>query len=66
VFISNNNLGTHGMKMDAGSGDHAMPDQENAEPQPGTLVVIDTATNTIEKVIELEFYPSGVGAGFPH
>jgi hypothetical protein len=54
------------MKMDAGSGDHAMPDQENAEPQPGTLVVIDTATNTIEKVIELEFYPSGVGAGFPH
>ena len=68
VFVSNNNLGTGGMKMDHGAGDHSqhnMADMENKEPEAGTLVVIDTATNTIEKVIELGFYPSGVGARMP-
>ena len=65
LFVSNNNLNGGGMKMDMNheAGDHAAHHamEEKTEDQPGTLVVVDTATNTIEKVIELGFYPSGMG-----
>ena len=69
VFVSNNNLasgGMAGMKMDKkndhadGHAGHHMPEEK--KDQAGTLVVIETATNSIVKVIELEYYPSGVGS----
>ncbi len=77
VFVSNNNLsgGYKAMDMSAGGMDHSkmdhskmdhgkMDEDKKAEPvkdEVGTLVVIDTKTNKIIKVIELGFYPSGVG-----
>lgn len=53
--------------MDHSNMDHEKKDEEKADmkmekkDQVGTLVVIDTASNEIVKVIELGFYPSGVG-----
>ena len=50
-------------KMDHDEMDHSKMDdkKEKPEDQVGTLVVIDTASNEIIKVIELGHYPSGVG-----
>ena len=51
VYVSNNNLkGAYTPRYDLGD-----------NPQPGTVVVIDTATNEIEKVIEVEAYATGLG-----
>lgn len=51
LYISNNNRqGTYQASGAAGEGD-----------PPGTVTVIDTRTNTIEKIIEVEAYPSGIG-----
>ena len=77
VFVSNNNLsgGYKAMDMSSGKMDHSKMDhskmdhskmdeqKEKVEDQVGTLVVIDTdtASNEIVKIIELGFYPSGVG-----
>ena len=58
LFVSNNNLAGGGMKM---GGENHAGHTEEMEDQPGTLVVINTETNSIEKVIELGFYPSGMG-----
>lgn len=76
VFISNNNL-PGGMMMMMGSkkddehAGHQMEDEhaghqmdmdkKDEEEKPGSMVVIDTETNEIVKVIELEFNPTGVG-----
>ncbi len=74
VFVANSNLaGGHTMPMPAtpaaGADHSAHADHSNhgamtdtpAEPQPGSLVVIDTATNTVIKTITLQHYPSGLG-----
>ena len=72
VFVSNNNLAGGGMMMKMGDKKaaeghehhqgHDMAAMDKAEDQAGHMVVIETATNTIVKVIELEYYPTGVGA----
>ena len=52
VYVSNNNRkGTYTPRYD-------LPGNENA----GTVAVIDTQTNEIVKVIEIENYPTGLGA----
>jgi DNA-binding beta-propeller fold protein YncE len=75
VFIANSNLaGGHTMPMPSAPADaqaagqhqgHAVDHNQHApkpaEPQQGSLVVIDTATRKIEKVITLQHYPSGLG-----
>ncbi len=48
-------------KMDHSNMDHGEEKKEVAKDEVGTLVVIDTDSNEIIKVIELGFYPSGVG-----
>ncbi len=52
-------------KMDHDNMDHSQMDhgkkEDSGKDEVGTLVVIDTATNNVVKVIELGFYPSGVG-----
>ncbi len=52
-------------KMDHDNMDHSKMDHgkkdDSGKDEVGTLVVIDTATNKVVKVIELGFYPSGVG-----
>ena len=69
VFVSNNNTGGM-MMMNMGGGDKEEMDhsahtghqmEEEKEEKPGTLVVIDTATNTIAKVIELDMNSTGLG-----
>jgi hypothetical protein len=35
--------------------------QDGGEGQVGTVVVINTASNTIETVIEVDRYPAGIG-----
>ena len=54
-----------GEKMDHANMDHGKMDhgkkEDSGKDEVGTLVVIDTATNKVMKVIELGFYPSGVG-----
>lgn len=51
LFVSNNNRkGTY-------QSEKAMPDSS----PPGTITVISTETFTIEKVIEVDAYPSGIG-----
>jgi DNA-binding beta-propeller fold protein YncE len=50
LYISNNNReGTY------------KPDHVSEEDPPGTITVINTETNKIEKIIEVETYPSGIG-----
>lgn len=50
LFVTNNNLdGTY------------RPEDSTGEDLPGTVVVINTETREIEKVIEVENYPSGIG-----
>ncbi len=65
LFISNNNLNGGYMAMDHSKMDHSNMDHskmnEEKENVVGTLVVIDTESREIEKIIELGFYPSGVG-----
>lgn len=51
LYISNNNRqGTYRASDYSGEGD-----------PPGTVTVIDTRTNTIEKIIEVEAYTTGIG-----
>lgn len=50
LFITNNNLdGTY------------QPEGESSDNPPGTVVVINTDTRSIEKVIPAGHYPSGIG-----
>lgn len=51
VYISNRNL----------KGAYTPREQEDEEGQVGTVVVINTASNTIESVIEVDRYPAGMG-----
>ena len=54
-----------GHNMDKEDDEHAGHDMgmkdEKKDPEHGSMVVIDTATNEIVKVIELGFNPTGVG-----
>ena len=51
-----------GHQMEEGHEGHQMDmDKEEKEEMPGRMVVIDTETNEVVKVIELEFNPTGVG-----
>ena len=55
-----------GHQMENSDEDHSghdmgMEKAEEKEEKPGSMVVIDTATNEIVKVIELGFNPTGVG-----
>ena len=54
-----------GHNMDKDDDEHAGHDMgmkdEKKDPEHGSMVVIDTATNEIVKVIELGFNPTGVG-----
>lgn len=65
LFVSNNNLNGGYMAMDHSKMDHSNMDHEKMEEKKedmvGTLVVIDTQSREITNVIELGFYPSGVG-----
>ncbi|MEZ4703041.1 MAG: YncE family protein [Rhodothermales bacterium] len=68
LFVSNSNLPGGGqamMKMMAPGGGghdaHAGHAMEPEKEEPGTLVVIDTKTDEIVKVIPLNLYPSGMG-----
>lgn len=56
LYVSNNNL--------SGTMDHStMAHTPGAmEEQPGTVVVIDTATDRVVKVLTVERYPTGVGS----
>ena len=60
LFVSNNNLRS-GMSMK--TNEHAQHDAKPAqdEERPGTLVVVNAKTFTIEKVIELGFNATGMG-----
>ncbi len=51
VYISNRNL----------KGAYTPREQDDGEGQVGTVVVINTASNTIEFVIEVDRYPAGMG-----
>lgn len=51
LYITNNNL----------DGTYNPRGEENIENLPGTIVIIDTETNDIIKVIEVGRYPSGIG-----
>ncbi len=51
VYISNRNL----------KGAYTPREQDDGEGQVGTVVVINTASNTIESVIEVDRYPAGMG-----
>lgn len=51
LYISNNNRqGTYEARSSSSTGD-----------PPGTITVINTETNEIEKVIEVDAYPTGIG-----
>ena len=56
VYISNRNL----------KGAYTPREQDGGEGQVGTVVVINTASNTIESVIEVDHYPAGMGTMTRH
>jgi YVTN family beta-propeller protein len=51
LYVSNNNR----------DGTYQPPQMSSASNPPGTITVINTETGTIEKVIEVGAYPTGVG-----
>lgn len=64
VYISNNSTGqVHDMAAMQGgqAGEHAGHEMPAADPGLGTVVVIDTATQTIVKVIEVGHNATGLG-----
>ncbi len=70
LFVSNSNLNGGYSAMQHAAMDHSNMDhgnmnhgnmEEKKEDKAGTMVVIDTESRKIIKVIELGFYPSGVG-----
>jgi YVTN family beta-propeller protein len=68
VYVSNNNTGqVHDMAAMAGGqagqgGEHAGHEMPAPEPGLGTVVVIDTTTQSIAKVLEVGHNASGLGA----
>ncbi len=52
VFVSNNNL----------KGGYTPQNADGPPEATGTVVVINTATQSIEKVIEVKAYPAGIGS----
>ena len=56
VYISNRNL----------KGAYTPTEDDGGEGQVGTVVVINTASNTIETVIEVDRYPAGIGTMTRH
>jgi YVTN family beta-propeller protein len=51
LYVSNNNR----------DGTYQPPQMSSAANPPGTVTVIDTETGTIEKIIEVGAYPTGIG-----